>query len=166
MKMKKLFTGSALVLSLAALLTAGCKKSNSNGPGPAGINATVGGTAWQSQQAFGAITTFNSSYITITGYAKTSNDSSWFEVDVPDTAHLNQPDVNYAGASVFYGIGTSKIYSSDPFFYSHGSLTVTSWDKTAHTITGTFNGVFYNTQTGNDSVIVNNGRFNSTYTVQ
>jgi len=165
-KMNKVFTGSALALSLAVLLAAGCKKSNSNGPGPAGISATVSGTAWQSQQSFGAVTSFNSSYITLTGYVKSGSDSSWFEVDISDTTHVNQPDNNYASSSVYYGIGTSKIYTSDPFYYSHGSITVTSWDKTAHTIAGNFNGVFYNTQAGNDSVTVNNGHFNSTYTVQ
>lgn len=163
--MNKLFTGSTLALSLAALLAAGCKKSNSNGPGPAGISATVGGTAWQSQQAAGAEPS-NDSFIILTGYVKSASDSSWFEVYISDTAHVNQPDNNYASSTVYYGIGTNKIYSSDPFFYSHGSITVTSWDKTAHTIAGNFNGVFYNTQVGNDSVTVNNGHFNSTYTVQ
>jgi len=166
MKKNKFFTGSTLALSLAVLLAAGCKKSNSNSPGPAGISATVGGKAWQSQHAFGAVTSFNSSYITLTGYVKSGSDSSWFEVDISDTTHVNQPDKNYASSSVYYGIGANKIYTSDPFFYSHGSITVTSWDKTAHTIAGIFNGVFYNTQVGNDSVIINNGHFNSSYTVQ
>jgi len=166
MKKNKLLAGFTLALPLVALLAVGCKKSNSNSPGPAGIGATIGGTAWQSQQAVGAITTFNSSFITLTGYTKTSNDSTWFEIDISDTAHVNQPDNNYASSTVYYGVGASKIYTSDPFYYSHGSITVTSWDKNAHTIAGTFNGVFYNTQNGNDSVIVNNGHFNSSYIVQ
>jgi len=166
MKRTKLFTRLSLASAITILITAaGCKKNNDNGAGAAGINATVGSTAWQSQQAFGAEPS-GDSFIFLTGYLKSGSDSSWFEVDISDTAHVNQPDNNFSGSTVYYGIGTSKIYSSDPFFYSHGSITVTSWDKAAHTIAGNFNGVFYNTQSSNDSIIVNNGHFNSSYVVQ
>jgi hypothetical protein len=166
MKKNTVFLSLTLVLAIGGLFVSGCKKSNSGGAGPAGINASFGGTAWQSQTAMG-VDPSNDSFIYLTGYfISPSKDTSWVEIDVSDTAHINQPDVDYASSTIYYTTGSHKIYSSDPFFYSHGSMTVTSWDKTAHTITGTFNGVFYNTQVGNDSVIVTNGRFNTNYIVE
>ena len=48
----------------------------------------------------------------------------------------------------------------------HSLLTVNSWDSVNHKISGTFSGVLYNITGGSDSLIVTNGTFTSTYTVQ
>lgn len=44
-------------------------------------------------------------------------------------------------------------------------ITLSSWDKTAHKIAGTFSGVFYNTSNSNDSIKIDNGYFNTSYIV-
>ncbi|HVU58714.1 MAG TPA: hypothetical protein VHD83_26825 [Puia sp.] len=163
MKKNKLFTrlslSSAVVILIAA---ASCKKNNDNGAGAAGISATIGSTGWQSQYAIG-VEPNGDSFIYLTGYyGKSAGDTTSFEISISDTAHVNQADPFISSDVEFY-TSDNKIYSSDEFFGSHGTITVTSWDKTAHKMTGTFSGVFYNTQNSNDSLTFTNGHFNTTY---
>jgi hypothetical protein len=157
--MKK-FTVPALAFALVIVISAGCKKSNENGTNTAGIGATIGGTAWQSQAATGL---YYDSFIRLIGAYVKNGDSTAIEIDISDTTHLNQPDP-FAASSVYYSTQT-KYYSGDEFTTGHGTITVTAWDKTAHTIAGTFSGVFHDYSNIDDSITVANGHFNSTYLV-
>ncbi len=58
--------------------------------------------------------------------------------------------------------GTLDFDSDNP--PSHGTLKITSWDKTGLKIGGTYSGVIYDGS--NDSVVITNGAFNTTYKAQ
>jgi hypothetical protein len=161
MKKIKLLTGLAVVSTLTFIAT-GCKKDNNNGgSGGPGISATINGTAWQSQLAQGFL---GDSFIELAGLYVKSGDSSIIAISVSDTAHIGQADP-YLGSSILYETKHGWYTVSD-LAGGHGTITVSSWDKNAHTIAGTFNGVFYNVENDQDSIKVENGHFNSSYEVQ
>lgn len=161
--MKKI-TVPALAFALVLLIAAGCKKSNDNGSGSSGIGATVAGTAWQSQLVVG-LAPSDDSFIFLTGFYGKAGDTTLIELDISDTTHIGQADP-FSGSSVSYTKSNGTTYSGEDFWGGHGSITVTSWDKNAHKIAGTFNGVFYNTQNSDDSIVMANGHFNTSYIVQ
>ena len=57
---------------------------------------------------------------------------------------------------------TSKLYSGQDD-KSHGSVTVTTLDKTNKKIAGKFEGVIYDAFGAKDSVVIKGGQFNTTY---
>ncbi|MBN9386001.1 MAG: hypothetical protein J0H74_34915 [Chitinophagaceae bacterium] len=160
MKRLNLFTFLSVAFILILIAT-GCKKDNNGGA--SAISATVGGTAWQSQYTTGSYKASNH-YILLTGFYGKSGDTSSIELVISDTVHINEPDP-IKSSSVEYYTPTAS-YASISFFGGHGVITVTSWDKNAHKLAGTFSGVLHSTQyNSKDSVIVENGRFNVSYTV-
>jgi hypothetical protein len=164
MKRTKLFTGLLLAGATLFFVVTGCKKSN-DGSGGSGVSATVAGTAWQSQYVTG-VNAYG--YTLLTGYYGKSGDTSMFGISIEDSVKVNQPDSLYL-TSLSYTKSDQTTYSGGYFianYSSHGIVTVTSWDKNAHKIAGTFTGVLYNGNYSTDSVKVDNGHFNTTYTVQ
>ncbi len=167
MKGTKLFTGLLLTGTALFSIVAGCKKSNNsnssnNSSGGAGISATINGTAWQSQY----VLAMNSSvFAGLTGYrGRSAGDSTWVGIQMKDTIKLNQPDTFYITSLVYFR--NNQVYAGGHWTglpKSHGQITVTSWDKTAHNIAGTFSGVIYNTNGANDSAKIDNGHFNTSY---
>lgn len=145
--------GLALVFSITA-----CKKDNDS-PGESGkFSATLSSTAFQ-PTAVVAIEEYG--FITITGYQIKADDSLMVSLDIPDTAHVNN-NIPFEDGRLSYYRG-----KTDQFFYSyytpsHGSTTITSWDKTSKKITGKFSGVIY-VDDSKDSIVVTNGQFNTTY---
>lgn len=162
MKRTRLFNSASLAVVLIILVAAGCKKSN-DGSGGSGISATLGGTAWQSQYAAGV--NFSGSTLLTGAYGKGS-DTSMISINIPDSVKVNQADSFYLTTVSYIVKSTQKTYSGGwtAPYPSHGILLVTSWDKTAHKIAGTFSGVLYNNDFSNDSLKVDNGHFNTSYT--
>lgn len=160
MKKFNLLTG-LIATSLLLFIATGCKKDNDSNGGGAGISATINGTAWQSQVAGGYE---SDSFIELAGLYVKSGDSTIIGISVSDTVHLGQADP-YLGSSVLYETKHGWYTVSD-LAGGHGTITVSSWDKNAHTIAGTFNGVFYNVENDQDSIKVENGHFNTSYEVQ
>ena len=66
-------------------------------------------------------------------------------------------------SSFFYSKPDGTTYSVDNYYGGHGSITVTSWDKSAKIMVGKFNGVLYNVDNVQDSLKVENGTFNVSY---
>lgn len=92
----------------------------------------------------------------------TSKDSSYLIVTFPDTAKVNTTyDFDDAGIYLF-DTKKNAIYT---YFSSnaHGTLTLSTFDKTNKKVVGKFNGVIYNWNGSNDSMVVTNGQFNTTY---
>lgn len=163
MKRTKLFTGLMLAGASLFLIVTGCKKSNDGGGGN-GISATVGGTAWQSQTASGATM---GGYTLLTGIYGKSGDTSMIMIELHDSVKVNEPDDLYLTTVSYTLKSTQTTYSAgwDGSYQGHGTLLVTSWDRNAHKVAGTFSGVLYNNNNiGNDSVKVENGHFNTSYT--
>ena len=158
----KIKTSSLLSLSTIAVATlffaASCKKSSSNPSN--GLSVSINGTAFVPAQ----VAAFDfQSYVQLTGYKIAGTDSSAVYLQFNDTTSLNKPtDIGYYSnnAEVVW-TDKSTIYDSWNY-YSHGTMTVTSFDKTNKKISGTFSGVFY-ASSGTDSVKVTGGTFNSAY---
>jgi len=159
MKKIKLLTGLT-VTSVLILFAAGCKKDN-NGGG-AGVSATINGTAFQSQSLWTGGEHSGGLMTVVGGYIK-PGDSTGIILEIHDSVKVGQPD-NFYLSGLIYTRSTSsgeKDYSSvSP---GHGTLTLTTRDATNRKIAGTFSGVFYNEQL-DDSVKIQNGQFNVTYT--
>jgi hypothetical protein len=168
----KLKATSLLSLSTIAIATlffaSSCKKDNNNGSS-AGLSASINGTVFTPAQAVGFYEqAFGYGYVEIMGYKTSGTDSSGFYIQFDDTVSLNRP----LDVSAYLGNGNSEVVWSDKSnIYdsfndgSHGTMTVTSFDKTNKKLTGTFSGVFY-ASSGTDSVKVTGGTFNTAYVMQ
>jgi len=158
----KLNATSLLSLSTIAIATlffaASCKKSSSSPS--SGLSVSINGTAFTPAQ----VAAFDyQGFMQVTGYKITGTDSSAVYLQFDDTTSLNKPaDIGYysTNAEVVW-TDKSTIYDSWNY-YSHGTMTVTSYDKTNKKVSGTFSGVFY-ASSGTDSVKVTGGTFNSAY---
>jgi hypothetical protein len=98
------------------------------------------------------------------GYIK-SGDSSAFYIGFHDSVKVGEADnFQLSGIEYIRSIsGGTKAYSSE-MTHSHGSVTLTSYDVNGKRVVGTFNGVLYNEDQSNDSVKIENGHFNLSYT--
>ena len=145
---------SALLVGLSS-----CKKDKDDNGSSAGMSATVGTNAFKPKAV---VATLQNGYIEVVGGAVLPNDSLVIEVLFEDTAKLNTK-LTFAQAEIEMAtINTSKLYdSSDP--RSHGSVTVTTLDKTNKKVAGKFEGVIYDAFGGKDSLVVKDGQFNTTY---
>lgn len=162
MKKTKLLTGLSLAF-ICIIVASSCKKDNNSGS--AGLSATVNGAAWQAQ-----ITTAehpnSDAYVYLIGASFKPNDSTGIEIDINDSVKVGQAD-NLVDTYLYYYKSTNTsdvVYSSDDP-RSHGSITLSAFDKNAHKVAGTFSAVLYNPQSNTDSIKVENGHFNVTYTV-
>jgi hypothetical protein len=80
------------------------------------------------------------------------------------TANASQGDIHIEGTAKdsSYLIVTFPVYT----YFSgsaHGTVTVSTFDKTNKKVAGTFTGVLYNWSGAKDSLTVTNGQFNTTY---
>jgi hypothetical protein len=156
----------------------GCKKSsNHNSPSGAAVSATVNGAAWSATlQSWATYYTANAQF-QIWGSELAGAYTLKFGLLIITPIMLNKPigpdtpinnfgyfnDVVYVDEKT---INSYKSYDGQPDFGGHSTLTVTAYDSAGHTISGTFSGVLYNQANSNDSVLVTNGRFNTSFTVQ
>jgi hypothetical protein len=164
LKFSSLLTLSALSAAVL-LMTASCKKSNSSNNANGSVTATINGTAWaNSFTTVGVYNTLGGEFEIAGGQYK-NGDSTAFAVafglpitlNTPVSSDTAQVDIGYINATNFaeYDGGATA---------GHSILTVTAWDSTHKTITGTFSGVLYNITGGSDSLVVINGKFSSSYT--
>jgi hypothetical protein len=148
-----------LVISSAFLLAVtGCKKSNNNGSGSGTMSASIGGTAWANNYPLvsfyassGGIGLFD-----IVGLQFKGGDSTSLDLEFSSPITLNLPVNSDTKTQLNYGVLPGL---------GSAVLTITAYDSTGHTIAGTFSGVLYNLSTFTDSLVVTNGKFNSTFTV-
>lgn len=143
------------VSSAFILIATSCKKSSSDNN--SGLSATIGSanynpTATLAFDAYG--------YVNIEGIKISSGDSLDLTVSIPDTATrtmltFNDGQIEYDDTKVGFDYGT-WVYPS------HGTVTISSWDKTGKKIAGKFSGVMYNDRATGDSVNIS-GQFNTTY---
>lgn len=157
-----------VITSAFLLASSGCKKSSNNGGGSGSMSATIGGTAWaNSYPLIGLYATSSGiGLFDIIGLQFKSGDSTTLDLEFVSPITLNQP-VNSDTSAFIAAYTDSKTQAGYGVLPGLGSavLTITSYDSTVHTIGGTFNGVLYNLSTFTDSIVVTNGKFNSSYTV-
>lgn len=153
LKATSLLSLSAFAIS-GLIFTTSCKKSNNNSP--SGISASINGTVYQpgTVQAIDSINT-----VAIIGFKIA--DTSSLDVEFPDTVSLNKP-LNISSLSyVAYSKGFTGFDSWET--NAHGTLTVTTLDKTNKKVAGQFSGVLYSMSGGVDSIVITNGQFNASY---
>jgi len=143
-------------LALAIFVTA-CKKDKDGGESGK-FGATLNGAAFQPTAV---VAVEESSFITIAGFQLAANDSMYLSLDIPDTAHVNT-SISFNHGNLYLYKGKTDTDYWGYFSPSHGSTTITNWDKTSKTISGNFSGVIY--AGASDSIVVTNGHFNTTYT--
>lgn len=167
--MKSRFTLALSVLTASIFLTLpACKKSNSNPAAATGsTSASLNGTATPFTYTQGV--EIKGIQIGVTGYNLVNSDTVYFGVSVPDSARLNVPYGITAWSNLQYWDRNHTFEYDSWLAYpmDHGNVTLTSWDKNAKTIAGTFEGVLY-TSVGlgnfaNDSLVITNGKFNASY---
>lgn len=149
-----------LIFPVALFITVTSCSKKSDSPGAsAQFSATVSGVAYEPSQVSGLD---QYDYVNIAGLVVKSGDSISLSVSIPDTA-TGKTALNLTDAGVdYYDTGGSISFSSW-YYPSHGSVTLSSWDKTNKKIAGTFTGVIYRGGSSNDSVIISNGKFNTSY---
>ncbi|HXB33315.1 MAG TPA: hypothetical protein VNV35_07830 [Puia sp.] len=158
-----------LIVSSAFLLAVtSCKKSNSNGSGSGSMSASIGGTAWANNYPLIGFYASSSGVglFDIVGLQFKSGDSTTFDLEFGTPITLNHPVSSDTSAFIaaYTDSKTQADYGVLPGF-GDAVLTITSYDSTGHTIAGTFSGVLYNLSTFTDSLVVTNGKFNSSFTV-
>ncbi|HEY4288452.1 MAG TPA: hypothetical protein VGN00_15215 [Puia sp.] len=165
----KLNVTSLLSFSVIAFSTlffaTSCSKSNNSNPS-AGVSASVNGTNFSATGAYaGGVYDKGSGSLEIAGFKLAGTDSSAFFITFDDTVTLNKA----LDLTAFYSNADAEVIWTDKSTEfgsdasgSHGTMTVTGFDKTNKKISGTFSGVFYNYYS-TDSVKVTNGTFNTAY---
>ena len=163
-------TNSVLSISALAfcslLFTTSCKKDNKNPNGTGPFSANLNGVVFQpigsGPNAIQGID--DGSMIHIAGGQIVGKDTLALQLSIADTAAVNKPaDLSELGGSWldYYSLTGSTDYSS-AYPKGHGTLTITSWDKTNKKIAGTFSGVMYDYNSSTDSVKFS-GQFNTNY---
>ena len=157
--MKNLRLPLLTVAILAIVSVVACKKSKDGNS--SGLSATINGASYQSASTTGIYT---QGYINIAGVQFQAGDTLFLSLEIPDTAHVNNPIDMYSGRITYTKVKSQTTYEYN-FNGSHGFTTLTSWDKTNKTIAGKFSGVIYSDSNTKDSIVVANGQFNTTYKV-
>lgn len=166
--MKLSFNRSSAFLLAAALVLsiAGCSKSGGSSSGNS-MSASVNGNAWSN--SFAMISFYSGSMFDIVGEQFKGGDSTSFSLGFVSPITLNKA-ISTDTATFIIGYtdikaGVETGYGAVPGL-GKAVLTVTSYDSTGHHIGGTFSGVLYNISTFADSVIITNGKFNTSFIVQ
>jgi hypothetical protein len=147
---------TVFAFTLATGMTS-CKKDKDDNSSSTGMSATIGTNAFKPKAV---VATLQNGYIEVVGGATLPGDTLVIEVLFQDTAKVNTK-LSFNNAEIELAT-SSKLYdSSDP--RSHGSVTVTTLDKTNKKVAGKFEGVIYDAFGGTDSLVVKDGTFNTTY---
>ncbi|HVU96254.1 MAG TPA: hypothetical protein VHE34_13580 [Puia sp.] len=152
---------SLIASAFALVLASSCKKNNNNGGGD-NISATVGATNVSGAHTQAAYSTYLDMFL-IASYNVQGKDTTGFFLTIPnakvgkaissDTTFLEMDYVGSNGADY-------AAYSQN----GHVTLTINTLDSVGHKISGTFSGTAY--ASANDSVLITNGKFSSSYTKQ
>lgn len=154
---KLLVLSTAFALALSIGVTS-CKKDKDDSGASAQLSANVGGTDFKPTLVSAMLWQDG---VTVSGYSLKSNDTTYLDVTIPETATANSV-LDFDDADVNYYDDNNKDYASWSS-KSHGTVTVTTFDKTSKKIAGTFSGVLYQWGSTTDSVVVKDGKFNTTY---
>jgi hypothetical protein len=159
-------SATALLLSLIVLCAAlpACQKANSTSYG---ITATFGTTNFQAT-TYSNTYSESSSTFTINADMTTTADTSSLLMRFQAPSQLNVPfnsDTALTTTTIYtIGQGSDNYIAGLDDAYGHCIITITAWDSTQHTITGTFSGETINSSSSADSLGMTNGKFNTTYT--
>jgi hypothetical protein len=152
----------ALTLSVAVTSCKKDKDEDANSGASAQFAANVGGVAFK-PNTVEAYTFFN--FIMISGKeGRAGGDSVLLELSIPNTVTENSKFTFDDNIGLDY-YNEKKTFVYENYGDAHGTVNFTTVDKTNKKIAGTFSGVLYSRSTL-DSVVVKDGKFNTTYISQ
>jgi hypothetical protein len=165
MYLKKLIVPTLCAFALIAI-SVGCKKSNNSTSSASTISASMGSTAFSVSTANTTAwySTDSAAYL-IGGFAVNGGDTTGLAMEIFTPFTLGTTITDKYSVNMDYYVSSTKDY-----FGGNGigqiALTVTTQDTVNHKIAGTFTATLYNSLAQNDSLVVTNGKFNTTYSVQ
>jgi len=141
------------------LLTTSCKKSSSTSSNS--VSASVGSTNFSSGTTVGGYSP-SIDLLGIVSYIVQNKDTTGFQLTMPLKVKVGQPfSSDSTVLEVVYQASTGTAYDS---YSGHAVATINSLDTTGHKVSGVFSAVAYDS--GTDSVVITNGKFSTSYTVQ
>lgn len=161
-KKRQFLAMSAVVALTLSIAVTSCKKDKDDNSPSAQLSATVGTNAFKPAYVTG---TYYYGLITIGGVAKVGTDSATLSLTFRSDAVVNKA-LDWDNVPVTYSIYSAQKYYSTQNSDSHGTFTATTIDKTNKKVAGTFSGVLYDGYGGSDSVVIKDGKFNTTYISQ
>ena len=166
MKIKRLplLIVSALSFSLL-LLTAGCSKSTTPPlPTNGTLTATTGSTNFSGAQVESVYSQYLAS-VAVLGYTIQSTDTTGIQLQfayMPPVGLTFSSDTTETGLTYFTGGKRYDAYTA----VGRVIMSLSVADTVGHKLTGSFSGTIYNDANANDSMVVTNGKFSCTYSVQ
>jgi hypothetical protein len=147
---------TAFALALSIVVTSRKKDKDDN---PKAMSATVSNSSFE-PSVVAAYAMSNEIYLS--GLRVTSSDSIMLQVNFPDTCKVNT-QYNFDDIEIYYDNYTKQNYYGNWFSNAHGTFKLNTFDKTNKKIAGTFSGVLFKWANDKDSIVINNGQFNTTY---
>jgi hypothetical protein len=152
---------STVFASVVLVGLSSCKKDkDDNNSSSAALSATINGKAFK-PIAVKAIT--DGTDIHIMGGQVVPGDSVFLDLYIPDSVTVNSK-LDFEAAYIEIATFTSLELYATPASGSHGTVTFTTVDKTNKKIAGKFSGVVYEAFGRNDSMVIKDGQFNTSYT--
>ena len=154
-----------IVLFIASLLlAAGCSKNSNSLPTDGTMSATAGGAAFNAAQVAGVYSQ-SLDFMAVLGYTIRSNDTTGFQIQF---AYVPPVNVTFSSDSTATGLtyfSPGKRYDA---FLGQGKVVanLSLVDTVNHKLIGTFSATLINDANSNDSLLVTNGKFTTTYSVQ
>jgi hypothetical protein len=163
---KIVLSACAVPILICVVIISGCKKTVTTTQTSQGtLSAVVGGSNYTASIVIGA---YSSTYdvFAIAGYLPNGNDTSILQVNLPLSVPVNFPfNTDTAFAGIVYTQNNGAVEFDAEGGLGHAVIDILSWDSTNHKISGTFSGTLYQDTNPNDSVIITNGIFNTSYSV-
>jgi hypothetical protein len=153
----------------AAFFASSCKKSNSSSSSSGAMSITLSGTTWQSSY-FASYYSQDSDVFILTGISTKTADTSIFQINFPGGMKVNTPfSTDTTQSYIGYYDDRSTFSWGAGFNTGSAIIKITSLDTVNHKIAGTVTGTMFTEFPGasaTDSVVMTNGQFNVSYTVQ
>jgi hypothetical protein len=165
MYLKKLIVPSLCAFALLAI-SVGCKKSNNSTNSTSAISASMGSTALSITTAntTAYFSTDSTAYL-IGGFAVNGGDTTGLAIELYSPFTVDSTITSPYLVFMDYYVSSTKDYFAGNGV-GHIAFTLTTQDTVNHKIAGTFTATMYNTLNQSDSLIVTNGKFNTSYFVQ
>jgi hypothetical protein len=154
------------VSSILLLAANSCKKTNSSSSNP-DMSATVNGSAWSSSTAVVGVYFSGGSDFNIAGVQLSSSDTTQFTLIFYTPITLNKTiSSDTSQVVIAYLDGKTGAAYNAVAGGGQALITITSYDSAGSKIGGTFSGVMHNINNLSDSLVVANGKFNTSFQVQ
>jgi hypothetical protein len=165
MYLKKLIVPTLCAFALIAI-SVGCKKSNNSTTSSSAISASMGSTAFSSTTANTTAwySTDSTAYL-IGGFAANGGDTTGLALQIYTPFTLGTTITDKYSVNMDYYVSSTQDYFAGNGI-GHIALTVTTQDTVNHKIGGTFTATLYNSLNNSDSLLVTNGKFNTSYIIQ